>query len=106
MKIPKQVNRYCPYCKKKTQHKVSEVSSGHKRGAMKRGGKSRTRKRGLWRGKGSLGRYSKPAITKWKRRTKSTTKKVLLYTCLACNKAHQTKKGKRASKLQIEEKKK
>ncbi len=104
MKIPKTIQRYCPYCKKKTQHKVSEVSSGARRGAMKRGGKSRMRKRGLWRGKGNLGKYSKPGITKWKRKTKSTKKTNLLYTCKECKKSHQQKKGKRTGKLQIIEK--
>jgi len=106
MKIPKKVNRYCPYCKKKTEHKVSELSTGHKRGTMKRGSIERAKKRGLGRGKGNKGKWgSKPPITKWKRKTKSTTKKILIYTCQECKKSHQSKKGKRTGKLQIEEKK-
>lgn len=104
MKIPKTIKRYCPFCKKHTEHKVSEVGSGHKRGAMKRGGKQRIRKRGKWRGMGNLGRYSKPAMSKWKRKSKSTKKTNLIYTCKECKKSHQQKKGKRTSKLQIEDK--
>ncbi|MFH1431383.1 MAG: 50S ribosomal protein L44e [Nanoarchaeota archaeon] len=106
MKVPKKTNRYCPYCRKKTEHKISEVSSGHKRGSLKRGSIQRAKKRGLGIGFGNKGKWgSKPAVTKFKRKTKSTTKKVLLYTCKECKKSHQKKKGMRMSKLQIEEKK-
>jgi ribosomal protein L44E len=56
----------------------------------------------LWRGKGNLGRYSRPTILK--RKTKTTRKTNLLYTCQECKKSHQQKKGKRTGKLQIEEK--
>ena len=105
MKIPKKINRYCPYCKKKTEHKVTDVSSGHKRSSLKRGSIERAKKRGLARGYGNLGKWgSKPAVTKWKRKTKTTKKTNLLYTCQICKKAHQQKKGKRTGKLQIEDK--
>ena len=105
MKMPKKVQRYCPYCRKKTEHKVSDVSSGHKRGSLKRGAIGRARKRGLGRGMGNLGKWgSKPAVTKFKRKTKSTKKTNILYTCSVCKKSHQQKKGKRTSKLQLEEK--
>jgi len=104
MKIPRKVRRYCPFCKKHTEHKISLVSSGGKRGALKRGGKSRLRKRGKWRGLGSMGRYSKPAVTKWKRKTKSTKKTNILYACQVCKKSHYQKKGKRSGKIQMAEK--
>ena len=105
MKIPKKLRRYCPYCNKHTEHKVSDVSSGHKRSALKRGSIERAKLRGLGRGMGNLGKWgSKPAITKWKRKTKSTKKTNLLYTCQVCKKSHQQKKGKRTSKLQLEDK--
>ncbi len=103
MKMPKRTKRYCPYCKKHTEHKISDVSSGHKRSALKRGTKERARLRGKARGFGNLGRYSKPAVTKWKRKTKSTKKTNILYTCQTCKKSHQQKKGIRTSKLQITE---
>ncbi|HLC16543.1 MAG TPA: 50S ribosomal protein L44e, partial [Thermodesulfovibrionia bacterium] len=28
MKLPKNVKRYCPYCKKHTEHKVSQTKKG------------------------------------------------------------------------------
>jgi len=105
MKVPKKVKRYCPYCRKHTEHKVSDVSSGHKRSALKRGSIERARKRGRGRGYGNLGKWgSKPAITKWKQKTKTTKKTNLLYTCQECKKSHGQKKGKRTGKLQIVEK--
>jgi len=105
MKIPKMMKRYCPYCRKHTEHKVSDVSSGHKRSALKRGSIERAKKRGLGVGYGNLGRWgSKPPITKWKRKTKSTKKTNLMFTCQVCKKSHIQKKGKRTGKLQIIEK--
>lgn len=104
MKILKKVKRYCPFCKKHTEQKISLVSSGHKRGALTRGGKARVRMRGGWRGLGNLGRYSKPAITSWKRKTKSTKKTNLLYTCAECKKSYGQKKGMRVSKITLEDK--
>ena len=102
MKFPKTLNRYCPYCRKKTEHKLTHVSSGHKRGALKRGSIERARKRGLARGYGNLGKWgSKPAITKWKRKTNSTKTTNLMYTCKECGKSHYQKKGKRSSKIQV-----
>jgi ribosomal protein L44E len=70
---------------------------------MKRGTKERARLRGRARGFGNLGRYSKPAITKWKRKTKSTKKTNIAFKCLACTKTSLQKKGKRTSKFQIKE---
>jgi len=104
MKVPKLVKRYCPYCKKHTEHKITMVSSGGKRGALKRGGKSRIMKRGYWRGMGSHGKYSKPAIGKWKRKTKATKKSNFLYTCKVCGKGKGQKKGIRSSKITFKEK--
>jgi large subunit ribosomal protein L44e len=101
MNAPKKIRRYCPFCKKHTEHKVSLLSTGQKRPATKKGAKQRARKRGRNRGKGNKGRWSKPAVSKYKRKTKSTTKKVLMYTCKQCKKSKQAKKGIRLSKLQL-----
>ncbi len=102
MRLPKKTKRYCPFCKKHTEHKVSQVSSGHKRGAMKRGSMLRAKKRGKGRGYGNLGKWgSKPAATKFKRKTKSTKKTNTMYTCSVCKKSTMQKKGKRTSKVQI-----
>jgi large subunit ribosomal protein L44e len=105
MKLVKKTRRYCPFCKKHTEQKISLVSSGHKRSAMKKGSIERAKRRGLGRGMGNLGKWgSKPAITKWKRKTKSTKKTNLLYTCSECKKSHGQKKGMRVSKITLEDK--
>jgi large subunit ribosomal protein L44e len=102
MKIPKKTNRYCPYCKKKTDQKVKMVSTGAKRGSMRRGSLLRAKKRGLNRGIGNKGRYSKKAVKSWKRKTKTTKKTNLMYTCTVCGKSKYQKKGIRLGK-QIQE---
>ncbi|MFH1307692.1 MAG: 50S ribosomal protein L44e [archaeon] len=107
MKIPKKIQRFCPFCKKKTEHKVADISSAGKRGATKRGSIQRARKRGLGRGKGNLGKWgSKPAVSKHKRKSKTSKKTNLMYTCQECKKSHYQKKGTRTGKLQIEDKQK
>ncbi len=105
MKKPKKVRRYCPYCKKHTIQKVSLYSSMKHRGTLKWGSIERAKKRGRGVGKGNLGRWgSKPAVGKWKRKTKTTKKTNLAYTCSVCGKTKQQKKGKRAGKMMLEQK--
>lgn len=100
MKIPKTTNRFCPYCKKKTTQKIKSVGTGFKRGSMRRfGGKARARLRGIARGIGNLGKWSKPAVTKNKRKAKTTKKTNLMYTCQECKKSKYQKKGIRAGKV-------
>jgi len=102
MKFKKLVKRYCPICKKHTAQKVVLVSSGHSRGALTRGSIGRAKKRGLG-GVGNVGRWgSKPAITKWKRKTKSTKKTNIMYTCSVCKKSSSQRKGIRTSKVVLE----
>ena len=98
-KIPKTTKRFCPFCKKQTEQKIKILTGGHKRGTLKRGSKDRARLRGSNRGAGNKGKYSKPAVSKFKRKTKTTTKKVLIYTCQECKKSKNQKKGKRIGKL-------
>jgi len=104
MNIPKKTNRFCPFCNKKTEQKIDLVSTGHKRGALKRGSLERAQLRHLM-GSGNRGKRSRPAIKSWKRKTKVTTKKVIIYTCQVCKKSKHAKKGRRVSKLIIGEKK-
>jgi ribosomal protein L44E len=99
MKIPKTTKRYCPYCRKKTEQKIKIVSTGAKRGTLTRGSKSRARLRGQSRGIGNKGKYSKPAVSKFKRKTKTTKKTNIMYTCKECGKSKYQKKGKRTSKI-------
>ena len=87
MKIPKTTNRYCPYCNKKTKQNIKSVSTGAKRGTLTRGSKSRARRRGLNRGIGNKGKYSKPAVSKFKRKSKTTKKPNIMYVCSVCGKA-------------------
>ena len=100
MKIPKTTNRFCPYCNKKTKQKIKLVSTGAKRGTLTRGSISRAKNRGLGRGIGNKGKWgSKPAVSKFKRKTKTTKKTNFLYTCEVCGKSKYQKKGKRAGKV-------
>jgi ribosomal protein L44E len=102
MKLKKLTKRYCPHCKKHTEQKTSLVSSGHSRGALTRGSIGRAKLRGLG-GMGNKGKWgSKPAVTKWKRKTKSTKKTNIMYTCSVCKKSHSQKYGRRTSKIVIE----
>jgi len=101
MKKPKIIKRFCPHCKKHTDQKIEIVSSGHKRGSMRRGGKARMQKRGLWRGFGGHGKYSKPAIGSWKRKIKNIKKTNLMFTCQTCKKSMGQKYGDRAGKFQL-----
>jgi len=102
MKLPKTTKRFCPFCKKRTEQKIDLVSTGHKRGTLKQGSKERAKKRGAMPGKGNKGKYSKPAVKSWKRKTKTTTKKLVIYTCKECKKSKQARKGRRVSRIQIE----
>jgi ribosomal protein L44E len=102
MKLPKKTKRFCPYCKKVTEQKIKQVSTGHKKNSLTRGSKIRARLRGKARGLGNLGRYSKPAVSKFKRKTKTTKKAQIMYTCSVCSKSKPAKKGRRVSKVIIE----
>ena len=101
MRLPKKTMRYCPYCKKHTEHKLSMASSGHARSALKKGSIPRARLRGRARGMGNLGKYSKPAVGQWKRKVKAVKKSNILYTCSICKKAHTQRKGKRTGRVQL-----
>lgn len=101
MKIPKLMRKYCPYCKKHTQHKVAQTKK-KQASSLTYGSKTRARMRGKARGKGNLGRYSKPAVTKFKMAGKKLSKKTdLRYTCKECKKTHIEGKGKRAKRVEF-----
>lgn len=81
MKLPKSIKRHCPYCKKHTEHKVSQAKKRKPR-SMTYGSKLRAKRRGSARGIGNRGRYSKPAISKFKMTGKKMSKKTdLRYEC-------------------------
>ena len=105
MKFPKTTNRFCPSCKKKTEQKIKLVSTGAKRGALKRGSLARGKKRGLGIGLGNKGRWgSKPANAKFKRKSKTTKMTNIMYTCQVCKKSkyRKSQRNKRAGK-QVQE---
>jgi ribosomal protein L44E len=102
MKLPKTTNRFCPYCKKKTSQKIKVVGTGAQRGTLTRGSISRAKKRGLGIGIGNKGKWgSKPAISKNKRKSKTTKKTNIMYTCDECSKSkyRDSSKNKRAGKV-------
>ena len=102
--MPKTTNRYCPFCKKHTEHKISLAkkktpSTAH---PMSYGSKKRMRKRGQCVGTGNCGKLSKVALSGWKRYGKKTSKKTdFRYTCNVCKKTHTQKKGFRAKKIEF-----
>ncbi|MFH1325645.1 MAG: 50S ribosomal protein L44e [archaeon] len=101
MKIPKKTKRFCPYCKKQTEQKIKLVSTGAKRGTLTRGSISRAKARGLGRGIGNKGKWgSKPAVSKFKRKSKTTKKTNIMYTCSVCGKSkyRQGRRNKRTGK--------
>lgn len=101
MKMPKAVKRYCPFCRKHTEHKVMQAKKKAP-SSLSHGSKIRARRRGRARGTGNLGRYSKPAITKWKMTGKKSTKKTdLRYECSVCKKQHAQRKGFRSKKIEF-----
>jgi len=102
MKVPKTTKRFCPFCKKRTEQKIDLVSTGHKRGALKKGSLIRSKLRNASPGKGNQGKRSRKAIKNWKRKTKTTTRRVLIYTCKECKKSKHAKNSRRVSKLLIE----
>jgi len=104
MKIPKNLKRYCKYCKKHTAHKVHNQSFRglNKKHTQSRGSQTRVRKRNQRRGIGNLGRYSKGAMSKWKRTGAKGTKKTdLRFTCEVCKKTTMQPAGMRAKKVEL-----
>lgn len=88
MKLPKTTNRFCPYCNKKTKQKIKLVGTGFQRGTLTRGSIARAKSRGLGRGIGNKGKWgSKPAVSKFKRKSKTTKKTNIMYTCEVCGKS-------------------
>jgi large subunit ribosomal protein L44e len=103
MKVPKQRKMYCKKCQKHTNHKVSQVKKRGRSSAhpLSRGSTPRLSARGLRRGFGNYGRYSKPTKPKMTGK-KASTKTNLSYTCEGCKKIWIQKQGIRAKKVVIE----
>lgn len=92
MKVPKIQNRFCPFCKKHTEHELHKVSVSKKKRALASG--QRRFKRKL-KGYGSFPK-SNP-----KGRGKPTRKVDLRYKCKECGKQHTVGKGFRIKKFEM-----
>src|SRR3990167_10252524 len=101
MKLPKNIKRYCPYCKKHTEHTIT-ITKKKNPSSLTYGSKVRARRRGQARGLGNRGRYSKPAISQFKMTGKKQTKKTdLRYECKTCKKMHMQDHGLRLKKVEF-----
>lgn len=104
MEIPKTRKRFCPKCRKHTEHKVMQAkkktpSSAHPMGY---GSKKRMKLRGQGVGMGNLGKISKGALSGWKRFGKKTSKKTdLRFQCTVCNKVFTQRNSVRAKKVEF-----
>ena len=104
MKRPKTTKRHCKFCNKHTEHKVTESKNRGRSTAhpLSRFGSRRLKDRGVKRGAGNQGKFSKPAIKKWKSTGKKQSKKIdLRFTCQVCKKATVQSSGLRTKKLEL-----
>lgn len=106
MKLPKAIQRHCPFCRKHTEHNVNQAKKRGRNATrpMSRGSQNRQklRHRGVDIGFGNKGRYSRPAIASFKMTGKKMTKKTdLRYTCKICKKTHGQSEGIRAKKVEF-----
>ncbi len=94
--------RFCPKCKKHTEHKIS-LSKARTPGSARPMGRYAKSRTGFGHGYGNLGKYgSKPPISKWKMTgAKSSKKTDIRYQCLTCKKSQTQRKGFRAKKIEF-----
>lgn len=98
MKFPSKIRTYCPNCRKHTEHRVRSERKGKPRGLAE--GQRRSRRES--KGHGNKGRYSRPPVSQWKMRSKTTEKVDLLLTCTECEKSRHKSLGQRVKKFKIE----
>src|SRR3989344_5426098 len=103
MKLPKETRRYCPTCRKHTKQKIGTAKQSSRSSAhpLSRWSTSRVQSRGLKVGPGNQGRFSKPAIKSWKRKTKTTRRISITYKCSVCGKMKGIKKAIRTGRIEI-----
>ena len=93
MKIPKKIKRYCPYCKKHTEHNVIQVKSKPrpktKKNALKLGVRRHFRKTSGYHG--STSPKVKPV--------KTSRKVNLIFECTECKKKQYKQNPIRAKKI-------
>lgn len=102
MKLPKSKMKYCPFCKKHTEHKIS-LAKKKTHGSVHPLARYAKKRSGYGKGTGNLGKYgSKPAQNKFKMSGKKLSKKTdLRYTCKECKKTWVQRYGIRAKKVEF-----
>jgi len=105
MKLPKETNRYCPYCRKHTAQQVMNQKQKGRSAAhpLSRGSPVRLKLRSL-QGIGNWGKRSKKGAKDWKRKSKSTKRITILFKCKVCGKQKGINKAIRSSRIEIGEK--
>ena len=89
---PRRISRYCPFCKKHSEHEVERVKK-RKASELKQGQRRFRRITAGYRG------FPRP---KPEGREKPTRRVHLRYRCKTCKKAHQ-RRGIRAKKFEMKE---
>ena len=93
-KVPKLMKRYCPYCKKHTEHKViifkGKARPKTKKTALKRGVRHYAK---IEKGYGGSRRPKAKPV-------KTSKKLALRYECKVCKKSHFKQKTKRAKRVE------
>jgi len=92
MKKPRKIKRYCPTCKKHTEHSVDRIKK-RKASELKQGQRRFRRVTSGYRG------FPRP---KPEGREKTSRRAALKYTCVICKKSHQPP-SLRAKKVEIGE---
>lgn len=95
MIVPKKQKRYCPFCRKHTEHTVEEA----KRRQRRQDTKSQRRFLRKMKGYGSFPKENP------KGREKPTRKMDLRYKCSGCKKSHTVGTGFRVKKLELKKEK-
>lgn len=90
LKVPKEMRRYCPHCKKHTIHTVSIYKRGKERRSALGARRHEEDRKG----------YGGQKFPELKRTAKTTKKQTLKLKCKECNKT-EVKKGIRLRKLEI-----
>ena len=99
MKVPQQVKRYCPYCKRHTLQKVERVKTSGRRKTSSLKAGSRYRLEKLHKGYGGS---PYPKIEHGVKHGSKTVQKVFLrYKCLECGKYNQVTTAIRAKRFEI-----
>lgn len=92
VKIPKKLNKVCPYCEKKVEVKVILEKSGGKRGTLTAGQRRHKRRAGV-------SGYGGSPQPKAAHRAKTSKKTNIRFKCSTCSKQWIGRKNKRAKKL-------